>query len=330
MKKKCRDCGKVKQLGKFYVNKANKDGYESLCIDCRKLMRIKNEQRLQKERKSSIIPKYKVCRICNKKQVILNFTIAPDRKSGYRNECKSCQKIIHARYVRRIKKENKNLTIPKSKVCHDCNKRKSISMFAKNSHSKDGYGSQCRICRKSYHQTLLDKDPDYDRKRSARRRSRPKVREEQRLQSLQWRKDNPGRGAELTRLWREKEGNKEKVLERQRQWSKTESGKRSIRISHMNRRNHRRLGKITILQIEESNKNMYGVLTCEYCRLPILNTNYHMDHKIPIVRGGENTKENLCISCQTCNLSKRTMTSEEFLKSNRLQRIMCNRRLKVI
>lgn len=314
----------------FYKSKWYKDGRECYCIVCRKLMRIKNEQRIRKEQKISVVPKYRICRVCNIKQKTSNFNIALDRKSGYRNECKSCQKGIHEQYVNRIQQENKNLPTLKSKMCHDCGKRKGIKSFAKNSHSKDGYGSQCRICRKAYHQTLLDKDPDYDKKRSARRRNRPEVRAENKIRNRKWRKDNAEQHRENSRLWKEKEGNKERASKRQREWSKTEAGKRSIRVSHMNRRNHRKLDKAIILEIENENKALYGLLTCVYCKQVIKDNNYHSDHMLPIARGGNNVKENLCIACAVCNQSKRTMTSEEFFKSDRLKRILRNQRLKRI
>ncbi len=44
----------------------------------------------------------------------------------------------------------------------------------------------------------------------------------------------------------------------------------------------------------------------------LLGKTYHMDHKNPVVRGGENTKFNLCIACPECNLSKHDLTADEY------------------
>lgn len=41
---------------------------------------------------------------------------------------------------------------------------------------------------------------------------------------------------------------------------------------------------------------------------------YHIDHKIPISRGGSNYIENIVISCPRCNISKNNKTAEEFIK----------------
>jgi len=51
--------------------------------------------------------------------------------------------------------------------------------------------------------------------------------------------------------------------------------------------------------------------TCQYCgkyggRLTI-------DHKLALIKGGNNYIENLCVACRSCNCSKQDKTPEEFL-----------------
>jgi hypothetical protein len=43
---------------------------------------------------------------------------------------------------------------------------------------------------------------------------------------------------------------------------------------------------------------------CAYCKKKV-GSSYHVDHILPIAKGGSNFKENICISCPTCNLKKR-------------------------
>lgn len=51
---------------------------------------------------------------------------------------------------------------------------------------------------------------------------------------------------------------------------------------------------------------------CFYCSKEL--ADYHVDHKIPLSRGGSDAKRNLCVACPTCNLSKGNKTHREFRK----------------
>ncbi len=54
-----------------------------------------------------------------------------------------------------------------------------------------------------------------------------------------------------------------------------------------------------------------GRLRCWYCGIRISDTP-HIEHKIPLSRGGSNGPENICYSCSDCNLRKSTKTLAEF------------------
>jgi 5-methylcytosine-specific restriction endonuclease McrA len=49
---------------------------------------------------------------------------------------------------------------------------------------------------------------------------------------------------------------------------------------------------------------------CYYCNVSI--PPYHIEHKIPLSRGGSDYKENICLACPTCNLRKSSKTDLEF------------------
>lgn len=52
---------------------------------------------------------------------------------------------------------------------------------------------------------------------------------------------------------------------------------------------------------------------CFDCGKLLTKNTFQLDHKIPISRGGNNSDENLVVSCKICNLKKGTLTSEEFI-----------------
>jgi hypothetical protein len=50
---------------------------------------------------------------------------------------------------------------------------------------------------------------------------------------------------------------------------------------------------------------------CRYCRAPLDDTK-HLDHRVPISRGGPHAPSNVCWSCPSCNLKKGKKTELEF------------------
>lgn len=52
---------------------------------------------------------------------------------------------------------------------------------------------------------------------------------------------------------------------------------------------------------------------CRWCSQPVPRTVRHVDHIIPLSRGGRHVIENLCCSCFSCNVNKRSKTPEEWL-----------------
>ena len=71
--------------------------------------------------------------------------------------------------------------------------------------------------------------------------------------------------------------------------------------------------KITYSVIEEI-KTKYNN-KCAYCGKDC-SCEYHIDHKLPLSRGGGNNIENLALSCPTCNLKKKNKTDIEFIGHN--------------
>lgn len=52
---------------------------------------------------------------------------------------------------------------------------------------------------------------------------------------------------------------------------------------------------------------------CEYCTVVMPTTRLHVDHKVPLARGGKHEVGNICRACDKCNLRKRNKTSDEFM-----------------
>ena len=113
--------------------------------------------------------------------------------------------------------------------------------------------------------------------------------------------------------------NKERILEQQkknldpekakkykRKYKKTLRGKIMHKYHTMKRRLLLKQGDLTIKDLNEIHNNnieKYSILTCEICNKWIKDK-WHYDHKYPVSRGGFNTKTNIQITCEKCNLKK--------------------------
>ena len=63
--------------------------------------------------------------------------------------------------------------------------------------------------------------------------------------------------------------------------------------------------------IEKLYKEQKG--KCYYCGCSLKEEGYHIEHMMPLSRGGEHSLKNVVLSCPTCNFSKGSKTVKEFL-----------------
>lgn len=106
---------------------------------------------------------------------------------------------------------------------------------------------------------------------------------------------------------------KEKFNQYCKKWKKNNPDKRLA--SYQKRRALINGGFISADELIKLRNSQKGI--CFYCLKPLDNNGRgHLDHKIPISRGGKHEIDNVVFSCSTCNLKKSTKTSEEFLNDN--------------
>ena len=124
-----------------------------------------------------------------------------------------------------------------------------------------------------------------------------RLKEKSNARALEWRRKNP----EYSRLYAKKyrEANKEKF--------------RAIRWNYKARKKLA-IGTHTgddIINIVKQQNNL-----CFWCKTEL--KHMHVDHYIPLSKGGSNDKTNLVASCPSCNMAKRDKMPEDFIKWMRL------------
>lgn len=123
----------------------------------------------------------------------------------------------------------------------------------------------------------------------------------------EWRKNNP-------ELVREHKSDSQKrhrgaANERSRRFSKRhpEQVRKWVRIQQHRRRHAG--GSFSARDVELQYKSQKG--KCWHCG-KLVGDKYHLDHLIPIARGGTNDPRNIVISCPPCNQSKGTKLTHEW------------------
>lgn len=95
---------------------------------------------------------------------------------------------------------------------------------------------------------------------------------------------------------------KKEASERQKVYNRANYERRKIAVSTRKSRVKGAEGKFTFDEIVGLFRDQQGY--CFHCGIDIILTGYHIDHWIPISRGGSNWIENLRLLCPTCNLRK--------------------------
>lgn len=185
--------------------------------------------------------------------------------------------------------DRKRLTPPKPipkdgyRICSKCGEEKldTAEFFPRGGRNSDYLYSQCKTCRKAYS--------------AAYRETR---REEAAATTRAWRKNNPERALEAGRSWAVRHPD-------------------SIKVSRAKIRAKRKKaeGVHTTADIQAQYARQHG--KCYYCGEKV-GDDYHVDHIVPLSRGGTNWPDNLVIACPSCNISKNAKLPHEWPQGGRL------------
>lgn len=197
-----------------------------------------------------------------------------------------------------------------TKICTKCGKEYPATpeFWSRDMMGSLGLKSQCKLCRSEQERDWRKANPEKERVRHRRwRKANP---EKMRAMFRRWRKANSEKMREAIRLWRK--AHPERVRERVRRWKRANHEK--VRASNHRRRARERQanGSFSDNDIRQMFAAQQG--QCYYCACDI-GAGYHVEHKIPLSRGGTNYPDNLALACPACNLKKGAQTAEEFLES---------------
>lgn len=185
--------------------------------------------------------------------------------------------------------------------------------FHKNRLYKDGLHPHCKVRRAETARKRLEKETEERRQQrlaaAAQYRNQAITKERARRDSAEWRRANPeraravGRAADQRRAAFKSEYNK--------QWRKEN---REVVAAHSRNR------RATLRSCEGTHTAddvQWLIATqrnkCAVCRCSISSA-YHVDHIVPLAKGGANDKINLQVLCPTCNNQKHAADPIDFMQ----------------
>lgn len=203
-----------------------------------------------------------------------------------------------------------------------CTKPATPEFFNRDRRREDGLHMYCKTCNRVASKRWRKENPDasrrwleanWEQKRGYFKRWYEENREKQREYLRRWYEENREERLVKGKHWRAK--NPEKMRALKNRW-RAENPERAA-THYRNRRARQRAAEGThtcedLEAIAEAQD-----FACAYCGIPLVGgecEQVHVDHKIPLSRGGSNWPENLALSCAFCNLSKHAMTAEEFME----------------
>jgi len=132
-----------------------------------------------------------------------------------------------------------------------------------------------------------------------------------RATQARWRKAHPESVEKMRAsgaVWRK--ANAENLKKSHRAWRKANPERVRIRDANRRARHNAAPGKITLGIVMALFDLQVGL--CFYCDTQ-LGSLFHIDHYIPLTKGGSNEFNNLVLACVPCNCSKQDLLPDEFL-----------------
>ena len=215
------------------------------------------------------------------------------------------------------------------KKCPKCGEIKLIDQFYKNVTRRDGLTSWCKECSNESHKNYV-KDNSEHMKEYGRKRYWENPEHHRKIR----RKSNVT-NAESIKEARKiyYQNNKDKILEKDKEYyqrNKSAINKRNneyyqrnkdlFKIKAINRKKRVKYISDGTIKLESLNK-MYEEQNhkCAYCGCDLEENQKHLDHILPISRGGKHTIKNVHWTCAECNLSKGNKTEEEWLTKEKMK-----------
>lgn len=181
------------------------------------------------------------------------------------------------------------------KFCSRCNCTKPLDSFGIRKSNPDGRQLWCIPCLKEYNGAYYLANKERLKENVSKWVS--ENREVSKAIKKKWAIANPEKQRNAIKRWQEE--NEEQFLATRKKWR--EDNKEVLRVHCINRRRKLAGGTLPKNIAEILMEKQSGICPC--CLKP-LGTDYHIDHIVPVSKGGSNTEDNVQLLHSKCNMIK--------------------------
>lgn len=242
------------------------------------------------------------------------FPLNKRRTDGFGSWCKACQRVYNKKYntenVEKLRQYRRRYALSNPEKVREykrnweANHRDELRERRRQRRSTP----ESKEKNRRYYTENIDKIKAYKRERYLKnkdkvreygKRYRAEHAEKIKEDKQRYRAENIEKVRAYNRRWYAK--NAMKVAVQQRNY-RTKHPSKMLSYVHLRRARKLTVGGVyTPADIHLQLKSQRGL--CWWCSKP-LNNKYHIDHRIPLARGGSNAPANLCLACPKCNNSK--------------------------
>lgn len=290
--KTCSKCHMEKPLTDFYRESIRKDGHKKVCKTCCDLsyyMYSRGEINVNHLVQLPLNFETKVCAHCHVEKALNEF----GKTQGPCKQCRNARYRAGDKGQQRASKRNAlTPNVKGNRICRRCLVEKPLSEFAASSRDKEGYATQCKEC-VSYQQYVVNREQSLERMRNHYANNK----EDYQATMRKWREENKEQDRESHRRWAAEHPLQYRELAKRRKV----------------RRRDATVGKVDYDLIIEQ----YGFI-CHICNKEIMDLkDLHMDHVVPLARGGAHAQDNLLPAHGICNQRKYDKLMEDLTPYDR-------------
>lgn len=205
-----------------------------------------------------------------------------------------------------------------NKTCTKCNNEypATTEYFRRTILGRLGLSAECKTCLAARWKSIPQEQKNkYNENKKNWLKSNPDKVEERKDYRKEYDKKNPSIIQRMKKAYYER--HREDVVKKSKNYRDTHPGYSKIsKEKNAEKHSKRRALKLLVggnfTEQDVVNKFSEQNGECYYCHS--LLEDYHVDHYVPLAKGGDNTSSNIVIACPSCNLRKRDLMPDVFIE----------------